>query len=192
MITHADPKMGAADRGELRRRCRAPLAGVHWGERWGNEVALFLSTFVNKVDRKGRVSVPATFRAALAGQRFPGIVAFPSLHFDALECCGIDRMEEMSTRHEQVAQLDDYANLSTIFAGSHQLAFDSEGRIILSAKLAEHTGIEIPGIAAFVGQGRMFQIWEPERFEAHDAQLRERARRQGSRLPPLTVPGPTQ
>jgi MraZ protein len=163
------------------------------GKSVGGKVALFLSTFVNKVDRKGRVSVPATFRAALAAQRFPGIVAYPSIGYPALECCGMDRMEEMSVRHELLAQpSDDYANLATIFAGSQQLAFDSEGRIILPAKFAQHTGIEIPGNAAFVGQGRMFQIWEPERFEEHDAQMRERARRQGSKLPPLTAPGPTQ
>ena len=40
-------------------------------------MALFLDTFVNKIDRKGRVSVPATFRAALDGQAFHGIVALP-------------------------------------------------------------------------------------------------------------------
>ena len=61
---------------------------------------LFLSTFVNKVDRKGRVSVPATFRAAVADQSFPGIVVFPSFKYEALDGSGIKRMEEMTRAAE--------------------------------------------------------------------------------------------
>src|SRR2546429_483548 len=52
-----------------------------------------MSTYVNKVDRKGRVSVPATFRAVLNDQSFEGIVAFPSLDYDALEATAFDTME---------------------------------------------------------------------------------------------------
>ena len=58
-----------------------PLPSVH-GRALGEEVELFFSTFVNKVDRKGRVSVPATFRAAVADQSFPGIIVFPSFKYD--------------------------------------------------------------------------------------------------------------
>src|SRR5581483_12278244 len=73
---------------------------------WGTRVALFLSTFVNKVDRKGRVSVPATFREALAGQAFNGIVAYRSFKLPSVEASGIDRMEEMSAR---IAALDEFS-----------------------------------------------------------------------------------
>ncbi len=147
-------------------------------------MALFLSTFVNKVDRKGRVSVPATFRAALGAQRFPGIVAFSSFKFPALDCCGIDRMEELSIRHELLEQFsEDYENLSALFSGVHELPFDGEGRIVLPAHLAAHAGITEQ--AAFVGQGSMFQIWEPQRFEERRAAVLERVRRQGLKLPPL-------
>ena len=61
----------------------------------GTNVALFLSTFVNKIDRKGRVSVPAPFRAALAGQSFHGLVAFRSYKLPAVEAFGFDRMEQI-------------------------------------------------------------------------------------------------
>ena len=63
---------------------------------------LFFSTFVNKVDRKGRVSVPATFRAVLNDQSFEGIVAFPSLDYDALEATGIDTMEAISAGLDEI------------------------------------------------------------------------------------------
>jgi len=145
-------------------------------------LALFLSTFVNKVDRKGRVSVPASFRAALAGQSFAGIVAFRSFKSDGIEASGIDRLEEMSARLDGLDQFsEDYDTLASIFADSQQLPFDSEGRIVLPEILAEHAGITES--AAFVGLGRTFQIWEPERHKQHQAEMRERAKRQGVTLP---------
>jgi transcriptional regulator MraZ len=152
------------------------------GRRWGAVVALFLSTFVNKVDRKGRVSVPASFRAALAGQSFPGIVAYRSFKNAALEGSGIDRLEEMSARLDALDQFSEESeSLASIFADAQQLAFDSEGRIVLPQLLAEHAGIT--EAAAFVGLGRTFQIWEPEAHKSHQEALRERARRQGTTLP---------
>ena len=146
-------------------------------------MALFLSTFVNKVDRKGRVSVPASFRAALAGQSFLGIVAFRSFKLPCVEGSGIDRMEEMSSRIDQVGQFSEpHDNLSVVFSDAQQLPFDGEGRVMLPQGLAEHAGIA--EYAAFVGQGHTFQIWEPEGFKIHQAELRERARRQAATLPP--------
>ena len=145
-------------------------------------MALFLSTFVNKVDRKGRVSVPASFRAALAGQSFAGIVAFRSFKYSAIEAGGVDRLEEMSARLDTLDQFsEERESLASIFADTQQLAFDSEGRIVLPQFFAEHAGITEN--AAFVGLGREFQIWEPEAHKAHQEAMRERARRQGTTLP---------
>jgi transcriptional regulator MraZ len=145
-------------------------------------VALFLSTFVNKVDRKGRVSVPATFRTALAGQTFNGIITFRSFKLPALEASGIDRMEEMSARIDALAEFSEERDaLASLFADAQQLAFDGEGRIVLPEMLCQHAGIS--EAAAFVGLGKTFQIWEPGRFEKHQQELRERARRQGTTLP---------
>ena len=132
--------------------------------------------------------MPATFRAAVAGQRFPGVIVFPSFKFPALEGSGIDRFEEMSERVEGLDQFsEEYENLSSVFADAQQLTFDPEGRITLPPALAQHAFLTEQ--AAFVGQGRSFQIWEPHRFEEHRAGLRDRARRQGARLPPLAPAG---
>src|SRR5712692_5743757 len=91
-----------------------------------------MSTYVNKVDRKGRVSVPATFRAALKDQSFEGIVAFPSLEYDALEATGIDTMEAISAGLDEIEQSEEQQGFATlILARSQRLPFDPEGRIIL-------------------------------------------------------------
>ena len=153
------------------------------GRALGEEVELFLSTYVNKVDRKGRVSVPATFRATVADQSFPGIVVFPSFKHEALEGSGIKRMEEMSERLDALDEFsEERENLSVLFASSQALPFDPEGRIVLPENLATYA--HISDTAAFVGLGKSFQIWEPNRFADHQTMLRDRARQQGASLPP--------
>jgi MraZ protein len=151
----------------------------------GEEVEPFLSTFVNKVDRKGRVSVPATFRALLDGQRFAGIVVFRSWKDRALDGSGIDWMDELNLRFETLPQFSDERDslARVLFGGSQRLPFDNEGRVLLPPEFAAHAGITEN--AAFVGMGRSFQIWEPGALVEHDAVFRERARQQGPTLPPL-------
>jgi MraZ protein len=147
------------------------------------QVAVFIGTFENKVDRKGRVSVPAQFRQTLAGQSFQGIIAFRSYRATAVEACSIDFMERlndsMSTMDLFSDAHDDLA--ATIFADSQQLPFDGDGRIILPAQLVAHAGITER--AAFVGKGSIFQIWEPAALEVHKDEARARARSQGLTLP---------
>ena len=146
-------------------------------------MALFLSTYDNKVDRKGRVSVPAAWRPALSQNGFSGVVVFPSFKYPALEGSDHGWITEMGSRHEQLAPFSEEADsLALVFADSHQLAFDPEGRISLPEALTAHAGIGERAI--FVGGGRTFQIWEPGRWEAHAVEMRERAKTRG-----LTLPG---
>lgn len=160
-----------------------------WQGPRGKALAIFIGTFENKVDKKGRVSVPAPFRAVLAGQGFQGIVAFPSHRADAVEGCGMDFMEELTQR---VSEFDlfseDHDNLAfTIFSDSHTVPFDGEGRVVLPKELLEAAGIT--DRAAFVGKGRTFQIWEPNALYRIKAAARERAREQRLTLPANTKDG---
>jgi MraZ protein len=150
-------------------------------------VALFLSTYINKIDRKGRVSVPASFRAALVGQAFPGVVAYRALKLPAVEASGIDRVEELSDRIDALPDFSDERDaLASILPDSQQLPFDSEGRVILPPALVQHAGIGEN--AAFVGLGRTFQIWDPTRFARHQDDMRERALQRGLTLPARGTP----
>lgn len=147
---------------------------------------VFASTFVNKIDRKGRVSVPASFRAALTGQSFAGIVAFRSLKFPALDAGGYDRLEEITNCLDELPELSDERDaLASMLSDSQQLPFDSEGRIILPQSLIAFAGIGEN--AAFVGVGRSFQIWEPERYQRHQEEMRDRVRQRGFTLPPRSL-----
>jgi MraZ protein len=147
-------------------------------------VELFLSTFVNKVDRKGRVSVPATFRSTLATHRHPNqVVLMPSFKVEAIDGTGSDHLSEMM---EGLNTLDQYSDrrddMALVFADTRTLSIDGEGRIVLPDDLKGHA--HIGSEVAFVGLGTMFQLWEPGRFAAHRAEARDRSRRGGATLPP--------
>ena len=122
-------------------------------------MALFLSRYDNKIDRKGRVSVPASYRNALASQSFSGIVAYPSPVSEAIECCGMDRMERLAAGIETFNPFSDEfgAFATAILSRAHQLSFDGEGRVMLPEPLLAHAGLD--GLATFAGRGPVFQIW---------------------------------
>jgi MraZ protein len=152
-------------------------------------VAVFFGTFENKVDRKGRVSVPAPFRQALARSSFQGIIARPSYRSLGIEACDLEFMEQLN---DSVAATDLYSDAHedlafTIFAEAHQLSFDGEGRILLPPALVEHAGIA--DRAGFVGMGSSFQIWEPETLLRQKTEARVRAREQRLTLPLRRGPG---
>lgn len=137
-------------------------------------MSLFLSTFINKIDKKGRISVPATFRATLSKESFTGVVLFRSFKFKAIEGCGINWMIKLSERVDEIGIFSDKKDdlSTTIFADAHQLLFDTEGRIVLPEKLINHANLKQK--AAFVGNGNTFQIWNPTDFEDFQKHARKR------------------
>jgi MraZ protein len=138
-------------------------------------MAVFLSSFVNKIDKKGRVSVPASFRAAL-GTDTAGIVVFKSLQHDALDGCSVGHLELLSASLEKQDLAPDVFELieTTIFGSAVQLPFDGEGRISLPPTLIASVGISEE--VAFVGRRKTFQIWEPKKLAAHEAAARSQAK----------------
>jgi MraZ protein len=144
-------------------------------------MALFLGSYANKVDRKGRVSVPAPFRTALAGQVFIGIIAFPSFKEPTIESYSEGDMSRLA---ESLEQLDQFSqerdDLATIFADSLQLAFDGEGRIVLPQAFADYAGIT--DTALFVSAVDHFQIWSPETYARKKNGARERLQSRGATL----------
>ena len=123
-------------------------------------VTSFISTYENKVDKKGRVSVPAAYRTALGNEPYQGIIVYPSLTEPAIEGFGRRTLEELNQRRfDQTLEAGNFEEtlvgrshdglVETIMALASELAFDSEGRILL--------------------RGTRFQIWAPEEFENYQA-----------------------
>ena len=143
---------------------------------------LFVSHYSLRLDAKGRVSIPAPFRAVLARDGFEGLYCYPTLDRPALDAGGnallkeiqalVDRFPPYSEEREQFS--------AALYGTSEVVKIDGEGRAILTEPLKGHAGIKDE--IAFVGLGHKFQIWEPGRFRAELAEATEKVRALKKRL----------
>lgn len=134
---------------------------------------IFLSKYINSIDKKGRVSIPASYRLILSGQAFNGIIAYPSFRNKCIEACSISRLEAISSSIQNLDPFSDERDaFETIILGEAvQLPFDSEGRVIIPKSLLNH--VDITDQACFVGKGVTFEIWQPAVFESYLTSARQ-------------------
>jgi len=136
----------------------------------------FLSSTINKVDKKGRVSIPAGFRPALGDAK--RLYTLMSVDQPSVDAGGVELIERGEAYLEKLDPFsEEYELYSFVLHGdSDQLKVDGEGRVILSEAILQQTGITDQ--AAFVGRGHFFQIWQPEKLAAY----RENARSQVAQM----------
>ena len=136
---------------------------------------MFLSTHEYRLDKKGRVSVPASFRSYLNSMGYSGVICYPSFNNPSIEACPQSRIEKLSDSIDSLNPFEEKRDIfaTSVLADSVNLQFDSEGRISISSKLLEHA--KIKQIMLFIGQGKTFQIWEPRLFEKFKTQARKKA-----------------
>ena len=136
---------------------------------------MFLSIYENKLDKKGRVSVPASYRSYLSNLGYNGIVCFPSFNNHCIEAWPQDRIEKISNAIDTLNPFEEKKDYfaTSILSESINLQFDSEGRVILTTKLLKHS--KIKNNVLFVGQGKTFQIWEPTAFEKFRVNARKKS-----------------
>ena len=144
---------------------------------------IFLSTYENKIDSKGRISVPASFRSVLDVQSQPLIIT-RSLTDDCLQGQGAQRMHQIVDVIDTMDVLSSEAQmLQAILAHAQEMKIDSEGRIFLPEEFLRFANLETT--VMFVGVGRLFEIWNPETYRARESTQREEARKSG--LPKLIL-----
>ena len=126
---------------------------------------MFLSSYENKIDKKGRVSVPATFRSHLNSLGFNGFISYPSFNHSALEACSQDRIEKLSStidslilsKREEIISLLLFCQKVKIYNLILKDVFHYLKKLLNHAKIKNNV--------LFVGLGKTFQIWEPNGFE---------------------------
>ena len=127
-------------------------------------MSLFLSSYENRLDAKGRISVPAVFRASLNNDKFAGVVLYRSFTHKCIEGLSMSRMEQLAAATDKMGVFDDTLDdlSAMLFADARPLQFDVTGRIVIPDDLLKHAGIR--DTALFVGRGNSFQIWNPDEF----------------------------
>ncbi len=134
----------------------------------------FLSSSVNRIDAKGRVSVPGPFRALATKRGYHDLYALRALEEPALNVGGPDLLD---LYERQLSSMDPFLqatdDMSAYLHGDGMfLKLDGDGRITISEQIREFTGISTD--VGFLGRGQFFQIWEPQAMSAHMAEVRAR------------------
>lgn len=128
---------------------------------------IFLSKYLGGIDKKGRISVPSSYRSVLSTSGGSGVIVYPSIKHECLEACSVKRLEELG---RIIENLDPYSEErdafeTTILGEAVHLTFDSEGRVVLPKVLADYASIDDK--AYFVGKGLVFEVWNPNKFETY-------------------------
>ncbi len=162
-------------------------------------MALFIGTHQNKLDAKGRVSIPAQFRSVLKKMSHAGegaavatmylrpshqhrcIEGWSELGFEALSAPVEEGYSLFSPEHEDF--------VLALFGDACVVETDKEGRIMLPPSLLAHA--DLGENVMFIGSRNNFQIWEPEAGARRLAEARENAKAAGFTLKTGTIPGGT-
>ena len=143
---------------------------------------MFISIYENKLDKKGRVSVPASYRSHLSALGYSGVICYPSFTNLSIEFCPQDRLQKIIDTIDTLNPFEENRDIfsTSILANSFQLNFDSEGRVTIPDKFLTHSGIKEKVL--FVGQGKTFQMWEPSEFKNFSNDARKKANLKRSEL----------
>ena len=136
---------------------------------------IFLSNTINKIDAKGRVSIPSQFRSVLENQGFAGVYLYPSFTSQSIDGGGESLINQISQSIEkmQLFAEETDALATALFSETYQLNYDQDGRVSLPESLMIHAGLK--DRVTFAGIGQKFQMWEPSAFESFKNDSRVKA-----------------
>lgn len=121
----------------------------------------FSGNYTHNIDPKGRATIPAAFREALA----EGFTIGLNNDFNAIALYPMEKWEEIGERLDRIPDSDAqgmmYVRLIKSFSFTGQ-ELDNQGRILLPQGLRQMTGME--KAVRFVGVGRYLEIWDEDRF----------------------------
>ena len=146
------------------------------------KMTLFLSTYINRIDKKGRISVPSSFRSVLEHNGLKGLICYPSPTLTSIEGCTFNRIKKLSDAIDSLGPFsEERSNFSSsILADSYQVGFDKEGRVILPTELL--TSVGIIDEVAFIGMGETFQMWNPETYNIYKKENQKQTQEKLSKL----------
>lgn len=121
----------------------------------------FLGSYLFQMDEKGRVALPAAFRREAADQRFilmqayrPSLALYPEGEWAVVQ----DRLRELLAHNPKARMY-----VLSIMSSAVEVVPDSQGRILIPARLKE--AAELEGPVQLVGSIDKIEIWNPKRFE---------------------------
>lgn len=137
-----------------------------------SDMPLFVSDYTNKLDKKGRVSIPALFRTELERVGFSAFVAFPHPTLDCFEAWDRERMGRFAEGMDEYRPMSaEYVAASKLLRKSKEVVFGPEGRAVLPEVVINVLKLEDE--VTFAGCGQTFQLWHPKRYKEYDAETED-------------------
>ena len=138
----------------------------------------FRGQYEHSLDSKDRITVPARFRAPLAG----GVVLVEGLE-PCVEVFSTHGYEERMRRY--AGELNPLKRTGRMMqrrfnASAEDESLDSAGRVRVAKHLAQHAGLSGPCVV--IGVDDHLELWNPERWAEHSAEIDERAERLAEEL----------
>jgi MraZ protein len=131
----------------------------------------FHGTFEHSLDAKNRLTIPAKFRAALAGKVFlvrgvdPCISLYPEATYTGLTEAALAGLNPFSPQARELKRM--------FYGNATDMELDSAGRVMLTPKQLEHAGIDRDVV--ITGAGDSLELWARSAWEAYDRDLSQRA-----------------
>ena len=131
----------------------------------------FHGTFEHSLDAKNRLTIPAKFRAALAGKVFlvrgadPCISVYPEQTYTGLTQAALAGLNPFSPQARELKRM--------LYGNATDTELDSAGRVMLTPRQLEHAGIDREVV--ITGAGDSLELWDRSAWEAYDRDLSERA-----------------
>lgn len=132
----------------------------------------FIGWATHKLDAKGRVSLPSTFRDVLRAQGSPDdFVLIPSTGMEgedpshlAMTPAGHAQLIAALSEEEYDSPEQEQATRLRYIGNARPISVEEGGRFVLSRDLREALGLTDQ--VHFVGDGGTFQLWHPETHAA--------------------------
>jgi MraZ protein len=130
---------------------------------------VFFGTFIHAIDAKGRTSLPAKFREALASAGEPKIVLTQYPHWKAVQALPLSEWKRLEEKLLQASPLDLKAqkNILRFYSTAHEVDLDVHGRVLVPPALREYAALTKDVVWA--GMGRHIQLFDKATYDAQMA-----------------------
>jgi MraZ protein len=127
---------------------------------------VFFGTFTHAIDAKGRTSLPARFREALAAAGEPKIVLTQYPHWRAVQALPLSEWKKLEEKLMQASPLDVRAqrNILRFYSTAHEVDLDVHGRVLVPPSLREYASLSKEVV--WVGMGRHMHLFDRAAYEA--------------------------
>jgi MraZ protein len=132
----------------------------------------FTGEYPQKIDGKGRMSIPSDFRGVLeardpkwtAGLAPRLVLQYADTLKDHLRVYAVDEIERIRAGIERLPSGMNKKGLAYLYnAQTQTMEVDKDGRIVLPIRHREKLGLE-EGEVTFLGYGSYFEIWRTETY----------------------------